>query len=300
VLQDYVTILNKKQTGNSTNKINGILYYNQSLLVSSEITYDTIGNPDNLQVFNDANNLSTSTFTGMLQIEGRSKAAGYMFKVPPNITDKIGADYLIGWASNNSITSRYSQGPSLYRFDPNQAILTAHSVNKAIDTEPLMVFPFEDGKQLVDGGDAYKLDISPIWGAITRVTYGFIIPETNYFLALGYHGGLHSGIGYKITQSDGFLCSGPCTYESTDIYNYFWIFDVDEMLKAKQPWLVQPVTYGKWSHPYDKNGTKSVIGGAFDLDKSILYLALDGAGQTRPYENVPLIISYKIREKSNR
>lgn len=69
------------------------------------------------------------------------------------------------------------------------------------------------------------------------------------------------------------------------------------MLKAEQPWLVQPITYGKWSHPYDKNAAHGVIGGAFDHENSTLYLALSGAGQLGKYDNVPLIISYSIKAK---
>lgn len=301
VLQKYVKILAKKDIGNKTNKINGMLYYKKNLLVSSEIWYDgNGGNRDNLQIFSNAHNISSSDYKGMLQVEGAAKAAGYMFKVPAEMQGKIGSEYLIGWASNYSITGRYSQGPSLYRFDPNQAMLAVPSVSRVIDTEPLMVFPLEEGKQLVEGGQRYKRDISPIWGPMAKVRYGFIIPGTSYFLAVGSHSGLHSGVGYKITQDNGYLCGGPCSYESADRYNYFWIFDVDEILKAEQPWLVQPISYGKWSHPYDRNGAKNVIGGAFDLDRSILYLALSGAGQTRPYENVPLIISYHIEAKKSR
>ena len=298
VLQDYVKVLGKKEAGNTTNKINGILYHNQNLLVSSEISYDGNGsNRDNLQVFSNANNISSSDYKGMLQVEGAAKAAGYMFKVPAEMQDKIGSEYLIGWASNYNITSRYSQGPSLYRFDPNQAVLAMPTVSRVIDTEPLMVFPLKEGQQLVEGGQSYKLDISPIWGPVAKARYGFIIPGTSYFLAIGSHAGLHSGIGYKITQDSGGLCGGPCPYESADKYNYFWIFDVDDMLRAEQPWLVQPITYGKWSHPYDKNGRHIVIGGAFDNESSTLYLALSGAGQIGKYDKVPLIISYRVKAK---
>ena len=222
VLQKYVKILGKKEVGNTTNKINEILYLNQNLLVSSEVSYDGNGsNRDNLQVFSNAHNISSSDYKGMLQVEGAAKAAGYMFKIPTDMQDKIGSEYLIGWASHYNITSRYSQGPSLYSFKPNQAILAVPSVNRVVNTTPLMVFPLEEGKQLVEGGQSYKLDISPIWGPVTRARYGFIIPGTNYFLAIGSHAGIHSGVGYKITQDSGWLCGGPCPYESADRYNYF-------------------------------------------------------------------------------
>lgn len=298
ILQQYVKILNKKETGNTTNKINGILYHNQNLLVSSEVWYDGAGNnADNLQVFSNAHDIKTSGFTGMLQIEGKAKTAGYMFKVPTELTEKIGSEYLIGWATNYSIVSRYSQGPSLYRFKPEQAIDSVLTVDRKIDTDALMVFPYAQGKQLVEGSDRYTLDISPIWGPTTDAKYGFIIPGTSYFLAIGQHSGLDSGIGYKITQNNGNLCGGPCPYDRDDVYNYFWIFDVDDMLEADNPWSVSPISYGKWSHPYDKSGAREVIGGTYDDQNNILYLSIRGAGQIGNYDRPPLIISYKIKAK---
>ncbi|MFT6910243.1 MAG: hypothetical protein ACJAS1_006971 [Oleiphilaceae bacterium] len=298
VLQQYVKILNKKETGNTTNKINGILYHNQNLLVSSEIWYDgNASNTDNLQVFSNAMDIRSSGYKGMLRIEGAAKASGYMSKVPTELQEKIGTEYLVGWASNYAITSRYSQGPSFYKFDPNQAIDAVVSVDRKITTDPLMVFPLSAGKQLVEGGNEYAGEISPIWGPLSRARYGFIIPGTTYFLAIGQHSGLHSGVGYKITQDNGRLCGGPCSYENSDIYNYFWVFDVNDMLSAEHPWLVRPVSYGKWSHPYDKDGANGVIGGAYDDEKNILYLALRGAGKIGAYDLPPLIIGYQVKAK---
>jgi hypothetical protein len=160
-----------------------------------------------------------------------------------------------------------------------------------------MVFPYSKDKQLVQGSDLYTLDISPIWGPITQAQYGFIIPGTSYFLAVGLHTGIHSGIGYKITQDNGNVCAGPCSYSSADVYNYFWIFDVEDMLNAAQPWLVQPITYGKWSHPYDKNGTRRVIGGTFDDQNNVLYITISGAAKIGAYDTPPLIIGYKVKAK---
>lgn len=298
VLQEYVAILHRKKVGNTTNRINGMLFYNQNLLVSSEIYYDGAGdNADNLQVFSNALDINSSEYKGMLQVAGKARAAGYMFKVPSELTEKIGSEYLIGWATNYAIVSRYSHGPSLYRFNPQQAVESVLSVDKTIDTDALMVFPFADGQQLVEDADQYSNDISPIWGPVTNAMYGFIIPGTTYFLAIGQHTGIHSGIGYKITQNNGNVCDGPCAYDSADIYNYYWIFDVNDMLNAVEPWLVQPITYGKWSHPYDNNGAYDVIGGVFDDERSILYLTLGGAAKIGLYDRPPLIISYSVKAK---
>jgi hypothetical protein len=298
VLQQYVKVLNKKEVGNSTNKINGILYHNQNLLVSSEIYYDgSAGNADNLQVFSNVLDINSSPYTGMLQLEGKAQAAGYMFKVPADLQERIGSEYITGWATNNAIVSRYSQGPSLYKFNPEQAIDSVVTVNRTIESSPIMYFPFSKDKQMVKDSNLYSFDVSPIWGPKSQAFYGFIIPGTTYFLAVGKNSGLHSGVGYKITQSNGNVCGGPCSYDSSDKYNYYWLFDINDMLDADKPWLVKPVSFGKWSHPYDKNGAHGIIGGTYDDEKNILYLALSGAGKIGSYDTPPLIISYKVIAK---
>ncbi|WP_299875553.1 hypothetical protein [uncultured Cocleimonas sp.] len=296
VLQEFVSILDKRDIGQQTNRIDGILFYKQNLLVTSEIWYDAAGtNKDNLQVFSNPNDLASSSFKGMLQIQGGARSAGYMSKIPANLVSTLGSEYLVGWASNHSITSRYSQGPSLNLFNPQDAVDADITVDNTVAVEAKMVFPFEDGKQIVADSNSYKLDISPIWGPVSKAKYGFIIPGTSLFMAVGSHGGIHSGIGYKITQDNGNLCGGPCTYEADDNYNYFWLFDVNDMLTAEDPWLVQPISYGKWSHPYDKAGKHNILGASYDDATSTLYMSLSNAGQVGTYDRPPLILAYKVK-----
>ena len=297
VLQEYVSILDKKDAGRQTDKIDGLLYYKQNLLVTSEIWYDAPGtNEDNLQVFSNPNDLVTSPYKGMLQIQGAARSAGYMSKIPANLVATLGSEYLVGWASNHSITSRYSQGPSLNLFNPQDAVDADITVNTAVAVVPKMVFPF-GVKQIVGGSNSYKLDISPIWGPNAKAKYGFIIPGTSLFMAIGSHGGIHSGIGYKITQDNGNLCGGPCTYKVDDNYNYFWLFDINDMLTVEDPWLVQPISYGKWSHPYDKAGEHGILGASYDDATGTLYMSLSGAGQVGTYDRPPLILAYKVESK---
>ena len=291
VLQEYVTILDKKVDGGTNNRINGIMKYNDALLVTSEIWYDASGtNKDNFQIFSDASNLAESDFKGMLQLDSAAQAAGYMSKIPADKVDELGGEYMVGWTTNYAIVSRYSQGPSIFTFDPEKAV----EADIRVETSPKLLYPFEPGKELVDEGSIYKRDISPVWGPMSRAFYAFIIPGTDYFMAVGRHGGIHSGVGYKITQEDGYVCGGPCTYMSDDMYNYFWIFKVEDILNAEELWDAQPVSYGKWSHPYDEGGQKEVIGATFDEETSRLYISLRGAGQIEMYDRPPLILAYKI------
>jgi hypothetical protein len=299
VFQDYVTLLDKKTEGNQTNKINGLLYYKGNLIVTSEIWYDGSGsNRDNLQIFSVGNVLSSSPFKGMLQLEGAARAAGYMSKVPAELVESLGGEYIVGWASNYSITSRYSQGPSMYVLEPQEVVDVTPTVSREVQSSVLMSFPPEEGKSLVPNGDKYLEAISPIWGPIAKAKYGFIIPGTSLFMAVGSHAGIHSGVGYKIIQDEGKECGGPCPYSAADVYNYFWLFNVNDIVNAKNPWDVQPISYGKWSHPYDDAGRNILLGATYDDDNGALYLSIANAAQIGDYDRPPMILAYKVKSKN--
>jgi hypothetical protein len=121
----------------------------------------------------------------------------------------------------------------------------------------------------------------------SRGTYGFIVPGTRTFAVFGSSGGVDSGIGYKITQDDGTLCGGYCSHQAADHYNYYWFFDLETILAAPAPYELRPYAFGRWSVPFDDNGRHSIIGGAFDHQHSMLYLALSGAGQVGTYDRPP-------------
>jgi hypothetical protein len=300
VLQDYVTILDKRNIGNQTDKIVGILYHEENLLVSSEVWYDGNGdNQDNLQVFTTGNNLRASAVKGMLQIDGGARAAGYMSKIPQEWQDEFNADHITGWASNYSITNRYSQGPSLYSFNPDQAVNAVVSVERTIDAKAKMMFPFEDGKELVAGGSGFVGEVSPVWGPLAGARYGFIVPNSDIFMVVGHHGGLHSGVGYKITQDNGNVCGGGCPKSADDYYNYFWLFSIQDILSAQNTYSIQPISYGKWSHPYDNKGLNKLLGATYDSVNNRLFVSLGNAGSVGKYDRPPLILAYKVEGKSN-
>lgn len=299
VVQNYVRVLGKKDIGNNTNKITGMLFYDGQLLVNSEIWYDGSGqNKDNLQVISDANNLNSAHYKGMLQLSGGAKAAGYMSAIPAQWQSALGGAYLTGWASNYSITSRYSQGPSLYVFNPSDAIQANVNTNRTIATQVKMVFPLQRGKVLAEGGDQYKDIVSPIWSALAGARFGFIVPNSSIFMVIGRQGGIHGGIGYKIVQDNGRLCGGGCAKQSRDTYNYFWLFDMNDIIEASEPHNIKPFSYGKWSHPYDMGGSHKIIGGTFDSRNNRLFLSLANAARTGQYDRPPLILSYEIKAKS--
>lgn len=296
VLQDYTTILDKRETGNVTDKITGLLYFEGSLLVTSEVWYDAAGtNIDNMQVFGDAHDLKNSSYKGMLQLEHGAKSAGYMSQIPESARDRLDGEYLVGWASNYSIDSRYSHGPSVNIFKPEDAINADPIYDPFINIDTKMMFSLQH--QMSEHSNELLSQISPVWGPLAEVMYGFVIPNTDWFLAIGSHGGLHHGTGYKIQQNNGNVCGGGCTYHVEDNYNYFWLFDINDMTDATQPHDVQPISYGKWSHPYDDAGQHQVVGATFDNTSNNLYIALAGAAKIGAYDEPPMIISYMINAR---
>ena len=142
------------------------------------------------------------------------------------------------------------------------------------------------------------MDISPILGPKVTLGTDSLCLEPVFFMAVGTHSGLHSGLGYKIAQDNGALCAGDYPCENDDVYNYFWFFDVTEMLESQNPWDVRPISYGKLSHPYDMSGVKTVLGSTYDKNNKTLYLSKINKAHTIEYDRPPTIIAYKIEAKN--
>jgi hypothetical protein len=68
-------------------------------------------------------------------------------------------------------------------------------------------------------------------------------------------------------------------------------------MAAVDPWKLQPISYGKWSHPHDNDGQHKISGGAFDSETDRLYLTLDAAAKVATYDRPPLILVYTIKAK---
>ena len=74
-------------------------------------------------------------------------------------------------------------------------------------------FPYGGGNYLSpDALQTSQGSASPIWNFLSEAVYGFIVPGTSTFAVFGSSGGVNSGIGYKLTQDNGNLCEGYCSY----------------------------------------------------------------------------------------
>ena len=232
---------------------------------------------------------------GYFELEGAARAAGYMAQIPEQWRKSFGGSYLTGWSSVYSIISRYSVGPSMFVFDPTDILNMPHGSQGPAATTEYMNFAYGAGHYLApDALQTQEGSASALWNFLSKAVYGFIVPGTRTFAVFGSSGGVHSGIGYKITQDNGNLCGGYCAYNADDYYNYYWLFDVQEIIDAVKPYDIQPYAYGALPVPFDDNGAHRIIGGTFDDGNGILYLSLSGAGQVGVCDRPPLIVAFRI------
>lgn len=296
-LQVFAPVLDESPNGNpeGIDRITGLLWVDGQLLVNAETWYDADGgNADTTLVVRDADDLE-GAIDGYFELTGATRAAGYMAPVPAEWQAALGSTHLTGWSSVYSIVSRYSVGPSLWTFDPTDITSTAAGAQGPVDATPLMHFAYGAGHYLDPQAlDTQEGSASDLWNFLSRGVYAFIIPGTRTFAVFGSSGGVDSGIGYKITQDDGNLCGGYCSYAAADNYNYYWFFDLDEILAAGEVWQPRPYAYGRWSVPFDDDGAHEIQGGAFDPVNATLYLALEGAGRVGDYDYTPLIVVFDV------
>ena len=302
-LQVFTDLLGAAADGNpdSLDRITGMMVVDGALIVNAETWYDApADNTYTTLVVPDADELGTDV-QGFFRLDGAVHAGGYMSPIPTAYQAAFGAEYLTGWSSVYSIVSRYSVGPSLWTFDP-AALMSAGLVPGAsISATPFMNFGFSEGRlgdravEYAPQGQAGPFEpASPLWNILSRGRYGFIVPGTRTFAVLGSSGGLENGIGYKAVQDDGNVCGGPCPYTAGDSYNYYWLFDIDEILAADNVYDPRPYDYGKWSVPYDNGGANKVIGATFDPVEGVLYVALGNAAQVGTYDRPPLILTFQV------
>jgi len=90
-----------------------------------------------------------------------------------------------------------------------------------------------------------------LWNPVSAGRYGFFIPGTKTFAVIGHTAGLQSGIGYKAVQSDGNTCGGPCPYDPADYSNYYWFYNVEDILSASESYQPKPYAYGAFDVPFD-------------------------------------------------
>ena len=277
-------------------RISGMEVIEGELFVNALEYYDApADNTHTTFIVRDANNLAGAKVDGFFTLRGHAHSAGWMSKLPSKWKGVFSASYLNGYAPNYAINSRLSMGPT--------AFVSNIDIFAGID-EPGGLIPT---RSLMDSSikhpmvqDSYnKSGENRIWTEISEAFYGFIIPNTNYYLVIGNSGGHESKIGYKITQSNGKKCGGPCAFDHKDYYNFYWVFDVNDFVAVrdgkKKSYELLPIKYGKLQLPFAPgDNTRNIIGADFDEKTGNLYIMLKDVDRSQSqFEKAPVMLAYE-------
>jgi hypothetical protein len=286
-------------------RVTGLHLINHQLIVNYMNWYDAPGTEtDTTMVFKDASNLKESQIIGPFQLEGKAHAGGWVSPIPIEWQAKLGGTHISGM-SQGSIISRLSVGPSAFVWTPESQLLNA-TEGGALDTITALDYSLQHilhdtslYDPQVDGTDNILYNRvdgkNNLWTVNSSAGYAFIIPGTSTYMVIGHSAGHESGLGYKITQDNGHLCGGPCPYVASDTYNYYWLYDVNDMVSVVEgnidPWDVRPYDYGK----FDTIGNTSTLTGAYyDVDDDLLYVALKNGDPVPNYDKPPLFLAYHL------
>ncbi len=286
-------------------RVTGLHLINHQLIVNYMNWYDAPGTEtDTTMVFKDASNLKESQIIGPFQLKGKAHAAGWVSPIPIEWQAKLGGTHISGM-SQGSIISRLSVGPSAFVWTPENQLLNA-TEGGALDTITALDYSLQHilhdtslYDPQVDGTDNILYNRvdgkNNLWTVSSSAGYAFIIPGTSTYMVIGHSAGHESGLGYKITQDNGHLCGGPCPYVASDTYNYYWLYDVNDMVSVVEgnidPWDVRPYDYGE----FDTIGNTSTLTGAYyDVDDDLLYVALKNGDPVPTYDKPPLFLAYHL------
>ncbi|WP_157972857.1 T9SS type A sorting domain-containing protein [Aureibaculum luteum] len=297
-IQIFKQFLNATPDGNpeGIDRIGGLypILYNgkQKLIVNAYEYYDAPGdNKFSTLLIDNANNLENSTAKGYLKFEGGSgHTSGWISPIPENLKSIFGGTHITGQSSGIPIISRTSVGPSAFVFNMDNLLNTANTIN----TTKLLDFSLTNPLHSDLSNSSLANDI---WTHLSRAVYGFIVPGTRTYVTIGKSGGHQTGVCYKCTQTNGNLCGGYCTPDSNDNYNYYWLWDLNDLLDVKNgqrlPYDVQPYAYGKFNTPF-QSSAHSINGGSFDPITGNLYLSIENADNEQgTYANPPIIVVYQ-------
>jgi hypothetical protein len=137
-----------------------------------------------------------------------------------------------------------------------------------------------------------------IWTVLSRVGVGFVVGDT--YACIGSSAGHQHGLGYRIRNDRGYQSSGPLPYIQDDTSQFYWLFDMNDLLRVKnaeiEPHEILPYEYGPFKTPLTglghyagQDGRNPVLGGTFDPVCNRVYISLRGADGHKP-----VIVAYDI------
>ena len=311
VKQNYSSIIGTKKnrfdskripTGNpqKIDRITGLILHNGMLVANVSRYYDgKAHNTHTTMLISDPADLANSAISGFYSLEGAAHASGWISEISPEWQDALGGNFITGWASSFPIAGRNSIGPSAFVVNLNDINPSANP-DTLIPTTALMDFSLANP---IHPDKANETGENNLWTVISWAVYGFIIPNTRTYAVFGSSGG-HDAAGtvYKLDNDIGYHCPGPCAYKHDDYYNYYWFFNVDDLVAVKNgkklAHEVRPYDYGVFPAPFQSESditSKKLIpirpirGGSYDQKTNTLYLVLGGSLQKKQ-----IVIAYNL------
>ena len=290
VLQDFVKVVG---TGVGTNtpanvidRVGGMECVGNELFLNGFNDYDGGGGMvDTTLLFRDSSDIANSTVDGYFQITDSARAAGYISPIPAERQADLGGTHLSGQSGLNIIT-RTSAGPSAYAWTPGDV---GAATSGAIPAVQLAYYP-TDRRLHNDAFNASKANA--MWTFASRASYGLVVPGTKTVLNLGWSGGHLGGLGYKITQDEGYTCPGYCPFIAQDQSPFFWLYNTDDLKAVKDgsaSYTPRPYSYGKITTPFTVGKDQKIGGGTYDEANGLMYISLLRADAT-----TPVILVYKL------
>jgi hypothetical protein len=292
--QSFSKVLSRTLDNNpqNINRIAGMLYFNNKLIVNAYEYYDANGDVTHttLLVDNDQD-ISGSTISGYFSLQGGVHAGGWMSPIPAEFQGQLDGEWIAGNASGEPIISRLSVGPTAFVFNPSDI-----GVKEPVPTTALLDFSLVNPLHDDISNESLTNDL---WTHLSHAVYGFIPSGTRTYITIGYSGGHKSGVCYKcIPAGRTTNCPGYCAKDSSDYQLMYWLWDVNDLIKVKngeiESHMVRPYEYGPMEAPFPAT---EIGGGSYDPRSGRLYLSLQRADkeQTTFGGDPPLIIAYKVK-----
>jgi len=297
--QPFSKLLDNRRVNNRENLdlILGIEKHRGRLIVNAMEYYDAAGdNRLSTVVVANASNLAQSNVSGLHGMQGKARAAGWLSAVPKAWQPFIGGTHISGSSSGLPIISRLSVGPSAFALNLDDALSAEKTTY--FSTRELLGFSYD--RPLHD--DLFnKFGRNRVWTHVSEAHYGFILPDSRSYVTLGFSGGHEGGVEYKPVRDDGEQCGGYCSTRINDNYNYYWLWDVADMLAVKRgekaPHEIKPYEHGKLNLPFQgKDGFRPVGGASYDPLTEILYILVQRANDSfGKYANPPVVVAYRFK-----
>lgn len=280
-------------------RLSGIDKVDERILVGLTEYYDAQGDaPFSHSVLNKEGTVDGWYKTNAVKI---AHTSGWIQSMPDKWSKLLNSKYIMGHTENYPIAKRHSNGPSLYLWDG--------VIQPTMNVRPLLYYTLKNplSKLRYNRNDVLinpSLSVVPpknvaennLWTVESQAWGGFILGDD--YIVLGASGMHYSSGGYKIINKVGEKCGGPCAYDPKDYYNHYWVYNMNDIVKAKNPWDPKPYEWGKLNLGFAEeiihgSNSSGLIKGV-DFDGESLYLVLKNGDTSRMAKRLPLLLKYKI------